>query len=250
MKRKNEKRVAVITGGASGIGYAIAKKFTDNKIRTVILGRDATKLKLACETLGDLATFIACDLDQLSGLPGVVQKIYDIFGRIDILINNAAIHIKKPLYEVTDAEFQKVVLTNQTAVFSLTREIAKIMLKQGSGSILNISAIACRYGIPEYIAYTASKSAMEGMTRAMAVELGNAGIRVNCISPGFINTNASKAALEKDPDWKVKALSRTPLNRLGKPGEVADAALFLVSPEASYITGVVLPVDGGNSIGF
>jgi NAD(P)-dependent dehydrogenase (short-subunit alcohol dehydrogenase family) len=250
MKRNNEKRVAVITGGASGIGYAIAKKFVDNKIRTVILGRDATKLKLACETLGDLATFISCDLDLLSGLPGTVQKICDIFGRVDILINNAAIHIKRPMHEVSDAEFQSIVLTNETAVFCLTREISKIMKKQGGGSILNISAIAVRYGIPEYIAYTASKSAIEGMTRSMAVELGEAGIRVNCIAPGFINTNASKVAFEKDPGWKTKALSRTPLNRLGKPTEVAEAALFLVSPEASYITGVILPVDGGNSIGF
>ncbi len=250
MKNRKKEQVAVITGGASGIGYAIAKKFAGNKIRTVIIGRNATRLKLACETLGDHATFLVCDLDQLSELPGVVQKICDIYGKIDILVNNAAIHIKKPLYEVTDSEFQSIVLTNQTAAFCLTREVAKIMQKQGNGSVLNISAVASRYGLPEYIAYTASKSAIEGMTRAMAVELGESGIRVNCISPGFIRTNASTIALEKDPDWKIKAISRTPLKRLGKPGEVADAALFLVSSHASFITGIILPVDGGNSIGF
>lgn len=250
MKNKKKEPVAVITGGASGIGYAIAKKFVDNRIKTVIIGRNATRLKIACETLGDHATFIVCDLNELSELPGIVLKIHDLYGKIDILVNNAAIHLKKPLYDVTDDEFQSIVLTNQTAAFCLTREVAKVMKVQGSGSILNISAVASRYGLPEYIAFTASKSAIEGMTRAMAVELGESGIRVNCISPGFIRTNASKAALEKDPDWKIKAISRTPLHRLGKPGEVADVALFLVSPQASFITGVVLPVDGGNSIGF
>jgi NAD(P)-dependent dehydrogenase (short-subunit alcohol dehydrogenase family) len=250
MKNKKYEQVAIITGGASGIGYAIAKKFVNNRIRTVILGRNATRLKLACETLGERASFLVCDLDQLNELPGVVKKICELYGRVDILVNNAAIHIKKPMCEVTDEEYNSIVLTNQTAAFCLTREVARVMKEQGGGSILNISAIASRYGLPDYIAFTASKSAVEGMTRAMAVELGEAGIRVNCISPGFIRTNASNAALERDPDWKIKAISRTPLRRLGKPGEIADAALFLVSGHASYITGVILPVDGGNSIGF
>jgi NAD(P)-dependent dehydrogenase (short-subunit alcohol dehydrogenase family) len=135
-------------------------------------------------------------------------------------------------------------------MFSLTREVAKIMQQQCSGVVLNISSMASRYGMPYVIAYTASKSAIEGMTRAMAVELSPFGIRVNCIAPGFIRTNMSSLALDKDPDRKKKVLSRTPLGRLGKPEEVADAALFLISESASFITGVVLPVDGGNSIGF
>ena len=105
-------------------------------------------------------------------------------------------------------------------------------------------------GYPQVIAYTASKSAIEGMTRAMAVELSPFGIRVNCIAPGFIRTNMSSKALDNDPERKRKVLSRTPLGRLGEPAEVAEAAYFLVSDAAAYITGVVLPVDGGNSIGF
>lgn len=112
------------------------------------------------------------------------------------------------------------------------------------------SGIGFAIGIPNVIAYTASKSAIEGMTRAMAVELSQYGIRVNCIAPGFIKTNMSSLALDKDPERKKKLLSRTPLGRLGRPEEVADAALFLVSGSASFITGVILPVDGGNSIGF
>ncbi len=250
MNGKIKHSIAIVTGGASGIGFAIAKKFVGQGIKVVLIGRDKTRLKLACETLGDLAGFVGCDLAQLSELPGVILGIHKEYGRIDILVNNAGMHLKKAIADVTDEDFQKVILTNQTAMFSLTREVAGIMQKQCSGAILNISSMASQYGLPNVIAYTASKSAIEGMTRAMAVELAQFKIRVNCLAPGFIKTNMSTLALEKDPERKLKVLSRTPLGRLGKPEEVADAAYFLVSPSASFITGVVLPVDGGNSIGF
>jgi NAD(P)-dependent dehydrogenase (short-subunit alcohol dehydrogenase family) len=250
MKNRNGAKIAVITGGASGIGFAIAKVFVSNNIISVLIGRDATKLKLACETLGEMSDYIACDLSHLGELPGIVHKIRDKYGKIDILVNNAGIHLKKSISDITDGEYQKVILTNQTAMFCLTREVAAIMEHQSGGTVLNISSMASQYGLPNIIAYTASKSAIEGMTRAMAVELAKYGIRVNCIAPGFIKTNMASLSLDKDPQRKQRVLSRTPLGRLGKPGEVAEAALFLVSPAASYITGVVLPVDGGNSIGF
>lgn len=243
-------RIAIVTGGASGIGFAIAKKFIQNDIKVIMIGRNRSRLQLACETLGVLADFVVYDLAELTGLPAIVKKIKVNNGMIDILVNNAGIHLKKPMNEVTDADFQKVINTNQTAMFSLTREVAKIMQLQCSGVVLNISSMASQYGLPNVIAYTASKSAIEGMTRAMAVELAQYGIRINCIAPGFIKTNISTLALEKDPERKKKVLSRTPMGRLGKPEEVADAALFLVSGSAAFITGVVLPVDGGNSIGF
>ena len=250
MKTDNKNKIAVITGGASGIGFAIAQKFVQNDIISVLVGRNETRLKLACETLGDLSGYIACDLSQLSELPGIVNEIRKRYGRIDILVNNAGTHTKKPISGVTDEEYQKVILTNQTAMFCFTREVTGIMQKQAGGVVLNISSMASQYGLPNVIAYTASKSAIEGMTRAMAVELSQYGIRVNCIAPGFIKTNMSSLALDKDPERKKKALSRTPLGRLGKPKEVADAAYFLISESSSFITGVILPVDGGNSIGF
>jgi NAD(P)-dependent dehydrogenase (short-subunit alcohol dehydrogenase family) len=250
MKSLNKHRVAIVTGGASGIGFAIAKNFVKNNIKVILIGRDRSKLKLACETLGDQSDFEGCDLSELHELPSVVKKIWEKNGQIDILVNNAGMHLKKPINEVTDDDFQKVILTNETAMFSLTREVARMMQQQQSGVVLNISSMASQYGLPNVIAYTASKSAVEGMTRAMAVELAQYGIRVNCIAPGFIKTNMSTLALEKDPERKKKVLSRTPLRRLGKPEEVADAALFLVSETASFITGVVLPVDGGNVVGF
>jgi NAD(P)-dependent dehydrogenase (short-subunit alcohol dehydrogenase family) len=243
-------KTAIITGGASGIGLAIAKKFVDNNIRSILVGRDANKLKEACCSLGELASCVKCDITKLESLPGMINSVMDKHGRIDVLVNNAGIHLKKSFHEVTDEEYQKVILTNQVAVFSLSREVSKVMVRQQKGSIINISSMASQYGIPLVIAYTASKSAVEGMTRAMAVELSPLGIRVNCIAPGFIHTDMSSKALTNDPGRKKKVYARTPIGRLGTAEEVADAALFFATDSSSYITGVVLPVDGGNSIGF
>ncbi|MFN8239944.1 MAG: SDR family oxidoreductase [Bacteroidales bacterium] len=243
-------KVAIITGGASGIGLAIARKFVKEGLTTIIIGRDGKKLREACGTLGPASFFKSCDLADLDAIPSLVQGIIDEFGRIDILVNNAGINLKKPIQDVTDEDFQKIILTNQNSMFSLTRAVAGFMAEQGRGAVLNISSMASRYGLPYVIAYTASKSAIEGMTRAMAVELAPSGIRVNCIAPGFIRTSMSSVALDSDPERKSKVLGRTPAGRLGRPEEVANAAFFLVSDDASYITGVILPVDGGNSIGF
>jgi len=244
------KKIAIITGGASGIGLAIARKFAGNGFVTVLVGRDKGKLVRACSGLGKDSDFFVCDLSDLSLIPGMVQNIIDKHGRIDILVNNAGINLKKPILDVSDEDYQKVILTNQISAFSITRSVAAFMQEQGEGCVLNISSMASIYGLPYVVAYTASKAAIEGMTRSMAVELSAYGIRVNCIAPGFIKTDMSSAALDRDPERKGKVLSRTPMGRLGQPEEVANAAYFLVSDEASFITGVVLPVDGGNSIGF
>jgi len=158
--------------------------------------------------------------------------------------------MKKEFAEVTDEDFDRILHTNVKAVFSLSREVVKRMLPLGKGNIINISSMASQYGIPKVIAYTASKSAIEGMTKAMAVELSPMGILVNCIAPGFIATEMSAKALNGDAERKQKVFSRTPLGRLGDPADIGDAALFLASDQAKYLTGVILPVDGGNSIGF
>jgi len=247
----NTEKVAIVTGGGSGIGLAIAEKFAQNGIRTVLVGRDIEKLKNAKEKLGDLCTTASCDLSNLGEIPKLVNDIVAQYGKIDILVNNAGINMKKEFTDVTDEDFQRILLTNVTAVFALSREVVKCMLEKGTkGSIVNISSMASQYGIPKVIAYTASKSAIEGMTRAMATELSPKGIRINCIAPGFIATDMSAKALNNDPERKAKALGRTPMGELGQPSDVGDAAVFLASDAAKYITGVVLPVDGGNSIGF
>lgn len=245
------KKIAIVTGGGSGIGFAIAEKLVQNTIHTIIIGRDESKLCTAKQKLGELCETVTCDLSDLSSIPGLVNKIVEKHGRIDVVVNNAGINMKKEFTQVTDEDFQKIILTNLTAVFSLSREVVKCMIeKEIKGCIINISSMASQYGIPKVIAYTASKSAVEGMTRAMAVELSPKGIRVNCIAPGFIATDMSAKALNNDPERKNKALGRTPMGELGSPSDIGDAAAFLASDAAKYITGVVLPVDGGNSIGF
>jgi NAD(P)-dependent dehydrogenase (short-subunit alcohol dehydrogenase family) len=250
MQTTNPDKVAIITGGGGGIGLAIAEKFVQNNIRTVIIGRDQQKLDAAKEQLGPLC-FPAClDLNDLRSIPSLVEEIIARHGHIDILVNNAGINLKKEFTEVTDEEFQQVLHTNVMAVFAFSREVARSMVQRGKGNIINISSMAAQYGIPKVIAYTASKSAIEGMTKAMAVELSPKGIRVNCIAPGFIATDMSEKALNGDMERKRKVLARTPLGKLGEPGDIGDTALFLASDAAKYLTGVVLPVDGGNSIGF
>lgn len=250
MEKDNQKKVAIVTGGGSGIGFAITEKFVASNILTVIVGRDEQKLKAAKEKLGELCVPVICDLSNLSAIPKMVEKIIQRFGRIDILVNNAGINMKKDFTEVCDDEFQRILQTNVTAVFSLSREVVKKMLEKGEGTIINISSMASQYGLPKVIAYTASKSAIEGMTRAMAVELSPKGIRVNCIAPGFIATEMSAKALNGDTERLNKVMSRTPMGVLGQPSDIGDAALFLASGAAKYITGIVLPVDGGNSVGF
>lgn len=248
--KKMNKKIAIVTGGASGIGLAIAEKFVTNNIQTIVIGRSEEKLKAAKEKLGELCAVVSFDLTHLSEIPALVNRLYDEYGNIDILVNNAGINMKKELVDVTDEDFQRIILTNVNCIFSLTREVVKRMIEKGKGSIVNISSMASQYGIPKVIAYTASKSAIEGMTRAMAVELSPKGIRINCIAPGFIATEMSAKALNNDPERKGKALGRTPMGYLGEPADVGDAALFLATDSSKYITGVILPVDGGNSIGF
>jgi len=245
-----KQKIAIVTGGGSGLGLAITQKFVAEKIRTIIVGRTEAKMMQACTQLGDLCSYMVCDMSDLDAIPELVKIVKEDFGSIDILVNNAGIHLKKPMTDVTDQEFENVIKVNLTAVFALSREVGKIMLQQRSGSILNISSMAAQYGIPQVIAYTAAKTGIEGMTRAMAVELSPGGVRVNCLAPGFIETEMSAKALNNDPERKQKVLGRTPIGKLGKPSDVGEAAFYLCSDNAAYLTGVILPVDGGNSIGF
>lgn len=243
-------KLAIITGGGSGLGFAIAEKFTQQGIHTVIVGRDADRLRQAKDRLGEHCSTRVLNVNDLAAIPAFVQSIIRDFGRIDILVNNAGINLKKELVEVTDEEFQSVLSTNLCAVFAMSREVVRHMLVQGSGNIINISSMAAQYGLPKVVAYSASKTAIDGLTRAMAVELGPKGIRVNAIAPGFIYSAMTDVALNSDPERKAKVFSRTPMGYMGQPVDIGEAALFLAGDAAKYITGVVLPVDGGNSIGF
>ncbi len=244
------KKVAIVTGGGSGLGFAISKAFTQNNISTIIVGRDEEKLKAAKAQLGNNCYYKTCDLSNLPSIPVLVKNILTEFGQVDILVNNAGINMKKVFTEVTDEDFQKIISTNICSVFSISREVVKHMLPRKSGCIINISSMAAQYGLPKVIAYSASKTAIDGMTRAMATELSPDGIRVNAIAPGFIYSDMTAKALDSDPERKAKVFSRTPMGHMGQPEDIGAAALYLAGDGAKYVTGVVLPVDGGNSIGF
>lgn len=250
MKTDSQNKLAIVTGGGSGIGYAITEKFVGSGIRTIIIGRNHQKLKKAKLSMGKLCIPLCFDLTDLKSIPAMVKQIEGKHGAVDILVNNAGINLKKEFANVSDDEFNQIMLTNVSSVFALSREVVKYMIKRGRGNIINISSMASQYGLPKVIAYTASKSAIEGMTRAMAVELSPKGILVNCIAPGFINTDMSAKAFNGDEERVRKVLSRTPLGKLGDPADIAEAAYFLSSGKSGYLTGVILPVDGGNSIGF
>jgi NAD(P)-dependent dehydrogenase (short-subunit alcohol dehydrogenase family) len=243
-------KTVLVTGGGSGLGFAIAGAFIANSSQVIIVGRNPARLKEAGKLLGKKAHCVTFDVTEIDRLPELVEWIKGNVGEVDVLVNNAGINMKKDVLHVTNKDFQGIIQTNQTAVFALTREILRSMVVRRSGSVIMISSMASRYGIPKVIGYTASKSAVEGMTRALAVECAPFGIRVNCIAPGFIKTRMSSEALESDPERKHRVLARTPMGRLGEPADVAHAALFLASEQSKFVTGVVLPVDGGNSIGF
>ena len=248
-------KLALITGGGSGIGFDIARCMILAGATVVITGRREQPLRDAVMTLtegrtGKSAHYVVNDVTERASLEGLVSDIETTYGPIDILVNNAGINMKKPALDVTDEDFDRIVSTNLNSVFTLTRTCAKRMLDRRSGSIIMISSMAAYYGIDRVVAYAASKSAVEGMVRVLASEFSGQGVRVNAIAPGFIETAMSKTAMGGDPDRFARAMRRTPMGAFGKPEDIGWAAVFLASEAARYITGVSLPVDGGNSIGF
>jgi NAD(P)-dependent dehydrogenase (short-subunit alcohol dehydrogenase family) len=245
-----EGKIALITGGGSGIGFEIAKCMTAAGAKVIITGRRENALQEAVKQIGDTAQYMVNDVTELANLENMVNDIEQSFGPIDILVNNAGINMKKPALEVNDEDFERIVHTNLNAVFSLTRACAKRMIARGKGSIIMISSMAAYYGIDRVVAYAAAKSGVEGMVRVLASEFSKYNVRVNAIAPGFIETAMMKTAMSSDPDRMHKALNRTPIGYFGQASDIGWAAVFLASEAAGYITGVSLPVDGGNSIGF
>ena len=243
-------KLAIITGGGTGLGFGISKAFLEAGAKVVITGRRETVLKDAVEKLGNGASYLVNDVSDTATLPGFVENVESLFGEIDILVNNAGINMKKHLVEVSDEEFQRIIQTNVNGLFSLTREVAKKMIPRKKGAIINITSMAAMYGIPNVTAYTSAKTAVLGMTKSLAVDLSPEGIRVNAIAPGFIDSPMLRKAFDSDPARRDRVLQRTPMHKLGEPEDIAAAAVFLASDASKFVTGVNLPVDGGNSIGF
>ena len=243
-------RVALITGGGTGIGFDIAKCFLASGATVIITGRRVDVLKEAIANLGAGAHYAVNDVSELSKTESFVAEITAKYGNIDILVNNAGINMKRPAVEVSDTDFANIINVNLNAVFALTREVGKHMLESGKGSIIMISSMAAYYGIDRVAAYASSKTGIYGLVRVLASEWSGKGVRVNAIAPGFIETAMSRTAMNSDPDRKHKSMDRTPMGYFGKPEDIGWAAVYLASDASNYVTGVSIPVDGGNSIGF
>lgn len=241
---------ALITGGGTGLGFGIARCFVKAGARVVLVGRRADALQTAALELGSAAEWIAHDILQLDQASALVGEASRRVGPISILVNNAGIHIKKPAIELTSEEFNSVLQTHLTAAFSLTRAVLPGMIERQHGNILFSASMASLIGLPLVSAYSAAKAGHLGLVRSLATEVSQHGVRVNAIAPGWIESKMMRSALNGDPARSAKVLSRTPMNRFGMPEDIGWAATFLCSPAAKFITGVVLPVDGGASIGF
>lgn len=245
-----EGQTVVITGGGTGIGAAIAGRIHAAGATVVLLGRREAELAAIVRALGSRAAAVAHDVTRLDDAGPLIERIERDHGPVTCLINNAGNHLKKPAVDTTPEEFQKVLATHVLGAHALTRAAAPGMIARKGGSILFTASMASFLGVPGVIAYAAAKSAYLGMVRTLAAELSPHGVRVNAIAPGWIETAMSSKAFAHDPLRLAKVLGRTPMARLGQPDDVGWAAVFLASPAAKFITGAVLPVDGGGSIGF
>lgn len=238
-------KVAVITGGARGIGRATAELFAREGAKLVLADMD---VRAGEEFLAELknnnveAIFIELDVTDRDKVEEAFQRVVQEFGRVDILINNAGITMDGFLTKTSDEQWQKVIDVNLTGVFNCGRAAAKIMMEQGQGCILNAASVVGLYGNIGQTNYSATKAGVIGMSKSWAKELGPKGIRVNAVAPGFIVTDMTA----KVPEKILKLMEeKTPLRRLGKPEDVAEAYLFLAADSGSYVNGSVLSVDGG-----
>jgi gluconate 5-dehydrogenase len=229
----------------------MARCFVKSGAKVVLVGRREDELRKACEELGSMASFVSQDITQLNRAAELIQHAEKTSGGpISILVNNAGIHLKKPAVETTPPEFASVLQTHVMAAQALTHAILPGMIERKHGNILFTASMASLFALPLVLAYSAAKSAYLGMVRTLATELGAQGIRVNAIAPGWIDTPMLRKAVFSDQKRMEKILSRTPMNRFGDPDDIGWAAVYLCSPAAKFVTGIVLPVDGGASIGF
>lgn len=244
MKLKDQ--VAIITGGSRGIGFATADRFLTEGAKVILTASSQATAEKAVSRLKEkhpAATVegIFPDLTDLEAVREAFQKVAEQYGGIDILVNNAGISESTPFHAYTEELYDKVMDLNVKGVFNATRAVSDHMITRGKGVILSTSSMVSISGQPSGFAYPASKFAVNGLTVSLARELGPKGIRVNAVAPGIIETDMMKAVPKEVIEPMIQ---RIPLKRLGQPEDIANAFAFLASEEASYITGVVLSVDG------
>lgn len=241
-------KVAIITGGSTGIGYAITEAYLREGAKVVIASYDKKEIEDAIDTLCEKYDKenifgVTCNVKNTSDIKEVVQKTIERYNRIDILINNAGITNSGPTENVTDEDFENMFEVNTFGVFKFIREVIPYMKKQGQGSIINTSSMVANDGSRMQTAYTASKYAVNGITKSCAKELGAYGIRVNAVAPGAVLTNMVKKATTEE--MRQMLCKTCALGKIAEPKELAGAYVYLGSDEASYTTGSIVRVDGG-----
>lgn len=236
-------KVAIVTGGAQGIGYGICEAFSEEGATVVIadVNHDAGA-EAAARIPG--SSFFPADVSDRQDVDALVSKVRTEYGCIDICVNNAAILRTGDLLEISEADFDAVIAVNLKGPFLLSQAVARIMVAQNSGSIINLSSVNAVMTIPNMLPYNVAKGGLNQLTRVMAVALAARGVRVNAIGPGSIKTKMLETVMKND-DVRQTVLSRTPMSRLGDVSEIARIAVFLASDDASYITGQCIYADGG-----
>ncbi len=240
-----EGKVAVVTGGTRGIGFATVKAFLEEGATVALFGsrQETVDKALASLNAGDAVIGLAPDLSDYAEVEKAMADVKARFGKIDILINNAGVSAREPIYNYDPAAFSKVIDLNVNSVFYCAKAVAPYMKEQGGGAIVNTSSMVSLYGQASGCSYPASKFAVNGLTKSLAKELGKDNIRVNAVLPGVTRTDMVAAL---PPEMVARVSATIPLGRVGEPEEVANAFVFLASDKASYITGALLSVDGAN----
>jgi meso-butanediol dehydrogenase/(S,S)-butanediol dehydrogenase/diacetyl reductase len=244
-------RVAIVTGAAAGIGEAVSRLFAVHGAEVACVDCDRVGLERVCSAIregGGSARAFAADVSESSEVSSAVEGIQRRWGRIDILFNNAGIVAGGKIHMMDEESWDKTFRVNVKSIFLFSSAVLPIFLRQRGGVILNTSSATALRSVTDRAAYSASKSAVLSLTRSMALDYAPDGIRVNCLCPGTVNTPSLQQRLGESPDVWESFVARQPLGRLGTPEEIALAALYLVSEDASFITGTALQIDGGMSL--
>lgn len=240
-------KVAIITGGGQGLGKAIALALAGAGADVAVLARSSEKVRTVAEeieALGRRSLAVSCDVSDPDTVEAAVEHVYGTFGRIDILVNGAGTTSRTPAVDMSRDDWTRVIDTNLTGTFWMSQAVARKMIPQKSGKIINIASATSAIGLPRRISYTASKGGVMQLTRALAAEWSSLGICVNAISPGFFHTEINDV-LFRDPKWRDNLVSRIAAGRPGTPDDLAGAAIYLASAASDYVSGHVLYVDGG-----
>lgn len=237
-------KVAIVTGATQGIGLACAQRLVRDGAKVMLVDIKADGAGMAA-SLGDAARFFEADVSQKADVDAMMAEAMRQFGRVDILVNNAGVTHAADFLDLAEEDFDRVLRVNLKSMFLCGQAVAREMVRQGAGCIINMSSVNSTLAIPNQVPYVVSKGGVNQLTHVMALSLAQHGIRVNGVAPGTILTELAKKAVLGSPEARRTILSRTPMGRCGEPEEVASVVAFLASDDASYMTGETLFVDGG-----